>query len=213
MPAFAVALDHVLDLPEYGRVPVDIVFGGQFFVQARAEDLGLTLVPSAAKRIARAGAVLRAVAQREFPVRHPLSPGIGQICLTMIHGPSPTPGASGRNAVVLPNGEVRLPDRATWTGSLDRSPCGTGTGGRMAACTRAANSPSTARSSTSPSPVRRSRARSSTPPGSGRTRRCCRRSADAAGSPDSASTSWTTPTPSPYGYTLGDLWGAGEQER
>lgn len=45
------ALDHVLDLPEYGRVPVDIVFG----------------------------------------------------------------------------------DPATWTGSLDRSPCGTGTCGRMAA--------------------------------------------------------------------------------
>ena len=51
----------------------------------------------------------------------------------MIHGPSPTPGRSGRNTVVLPNGTVDLDDPNTWTGTLDRSPCGTGTCARMAA--------------------------------------------------------------------------------
>jgi proline racemase len=133
VPAFAVALDHVLELPEYGPVPVDIVFGGQFYVQARAADLGVRLEPDAAKKLARAGAVLRTAAQRQFPVSHPLNPGIDQISLVMIHGPSPTPGVAGRNTVVLPNGEVDLADPATWTGTLDRSPCGTGTSGRMAA--------------------------------------------------------------------------------
>ncbi|TLS43252.1 hypothetical protein FE633_26240 [Streptomyces montanus] len=133
VPAFAIALDHVLELPEYGPVQADIVFGGQFYVQARAADLGIRLDPSAAKEIARAGAVLRTAAQQQFPVSHPLNPGINRISLTMIHCPSPTPGASGRNVVVLPNGEVDLADPATWTGTLDRSPCGTGTSGRMAA--------------------------------------------------------------------------------
>ncbi|GAB3300439.1 proline racemase family protein [Parasphingorhabdus pacifica] len=131
--AFAVALDHVLDLPEYGKVPVDIVFGGQFFVQAKASDLGVDLVPTAAKDLARAGAVLRTAAQQQFPVSHPHNPDIDHIALAMIHGISPTPGVSGRNTVVLPNGEVELTDPRTWTGSLDRSPCGTGTCGRMAA--------------------------------------------------------------------------------
>jgi proline racemase len=131
--AFAVALDHVLELPEYGRVPVDIVFGGQFFVQARAVDLGVDLEATSAKQITRAGAVLLAAAQQQFPVVHPNNPDINQVSLTMIHGTSPTPGASGRNAVVLPNGEIDLTGPATWTGALDRSPCGTGTCGRMAA--------------------------------------------------------------------------------
>ncbi|MEV0598161.1 proline racemase family protein [Streptomyces sp. NPDC050315] len=133
VPAFAVALDHVLELPEYGRVPVDIVFGGQFFAQARAEDFGLSVDPSQAKQLARAGAVLRTVAQREFPVRHPVNPDIDEIALVMLHGPSPTEGASGRNTVVLPNGPVDFNSPDTWTGSLDRSPCGTGTSARMAA--------------------------------------------------------------------------------
>jgi proline racemase len=133
VPAYAVAIDHVLDLPEYGKVPVDIVFGGQFFVQARAVDLGITLDAGSAKELTRAGAVLRTVAQRDFPVRHPENPEIDEVSLVMITGPSPTPGVSARNTVVLPNGPVDLADPSTWTGSLDRSPCGTGTSGRMAA--------------------------------------------------------------------------------
>ena len=92
VPAFVVALDHPLELPGYGTVPVDIVFGGQFYVQAKAADLGVELVPSAAKELARAGSVLRTVAQQKFPVQHPLNPDIDHVALTMIHGPSPTPG-------------------------------------------------------------------------------------------------------------------------
>ncbi len=133
VPAFAVVIDRPLELPEYGTVPVDVVFGGQYFVQARAADLGIDLVPESARQLTRAGAVLRTVAQQTFPVQHPLNPDINHVALTMIHGPSPTPGVSGRNTVVLPSGTVDLDDPSTWTGTLDRSPCGTGTCGRMAA--------------------------------------------------------------------------------
>lgn len=132
VPAFAVVLGHVLDLPEYGRVPVDVAFGGQFFVQARAEDLGLSVDPAQSRQLARAGAVLRAVAGRDLRVRHPVNPDIDEISLVMLHGPASAAGACGRNTVVLPNGPVDLDSPGTWTGSLDRSPCGTGTCARMA---------------------------------------------------------------------------------
>ena len=110
VPAFVVALDHPLELPGYGTVPVDIVFGGQFYVQAKAADLGVELVPSAAKELARAGSYCAPSHSRSFPVQHPLNPDIDHVALTMIHGPSPTPGRSGRNTVVLPNGTVDLDD-------------------------------------------------------------------------------------------------------
>ena len=133
VPSWVVALDAPLQVQEFGEVRADIVFGGQFFVQARAADLGIELHAEAAKQITRAGSLLRAAAPPQFPVQHPENPDIDQVALTMLHGPSPTPGVSGRNAVVLPNGEVDLADPDSWTGSLDRSPCGTGTSGRMAA--------------------------------------------------------------------------------
>ncbi|GAA2323484.1 proline racemase family protein [Streptomyces cuspidosporus] len=88
---------------------------------------------SQAGRLARAGAVLRTVAQRELRVRHPVNPDIDEIALVMLYEPAPGGGVSGRNTVVLPNGRADQNAPETWTGSLDRSPCGTGTGARMAA--------------------------------------------------------------------------------
>ena len=54
--AYVVALDLPLTVPEVGTVPVDVAFGGQFFVQARAADLGLTLDPDRGREITRMGA-------------------------------------------------------------------------------------------------------------------------------------------------------------
>ena len=45
VPAFVVELDFPLEVPELGTIPVDIVFGGQFFAQAKVADCGLELDP------------------------------------------------------------------------------------------------------------------------------------------------------------------------
>ena len=132
VPSFVEVLDHELKVPHLGTIDVDVVFGGQFFVQARAADAGVELEPAAGKEIARAGALIRAAAREQIPVQHPELPDIHSIDLVMLHGPSRS-GASARNAVVCCNGTVDFSNPATWTGSLDRSPCGTGTCGRMAA--------------------------------------------------------------------------------
>ncbi|WP_309131442.1 proline racemase family protein [Brevibacterium sp.] len=133
VPSFVVGLDLPLDVPGYGTIPVDIVFGGQFYVQTREENLGVELEPGNAKAIIRAASIMRKAADEAFDVSHPLLPEINTIALPMIHGAARTQGTDGRNAVVLPNGEVDLDDASTWSGTLDRSPCGTGTSGRVAA--------------------------------------------------------------------------------
>ncbi len=51
----------------------------------------------------------------------------------MESGPPLQPGSHRRNAVTVSSGEFRRDAPATWTGVLDRSPCGTGTSAKMAA--------------------------------------------------------------------------------
>jgi proline racemase len=133
VPSFAVALDRKIVVPEYGTIAADIAFGGQFYVMARAADMGVALGPEHAPAIARAGTALLAAARKQIPVAHPVQPDITEIALAMLHGPADSPEISGRNSVVLPSGRVTLDDPASWTGTLDRSPGGTGTSARMAA--------------------------------------------------------------------------------
>ena len=133
VPAFVHGLDLPLTVPGYGTIPVDIVFGGQFYVQTAADNLGVDLEPDNAKEIIRAASVMLQAANETFEVSHPLISEIDSIGLPMIHGPARTEGTDGRNAVVLPNGAVDLDDASTWSGTLDRSPCGTGTSARVAA--------------------------------------------------------------------------------
>ena len=133
VPSFALALDHKIVVPEYGTIAADIAFGGQFYVQARAADMGVALGPEHAPAIARAGTALLAAAREQVPVAHPEQPEFNEISLVMLHGPADSPDVSGRNSVVLPAGRIVLGDPASWRGTLDRSPCGTGTSARMAA--------------------------------------------------------------------------------
>ena len=133
VPSFALALDRKIVVPEYGTIAVDIAFGGQFYVMARAADMGVTLGPEHAPAIARAGTALLAAAREQVPVAHPEQPDVTEIGLSMLHGPADSPGVSGRNSVILPSGRITLDDPTSWTGTLDRSPGGTGTSARMAA--------------------------------------------------------------------------------
>jgi proline racemase len=79
------------------------------------------------------GALLKIAARRQIQVRHPLNPAIDAVSLVMLHSGDRSPDHADRNAVVLSNGVLRGDDPRTWTGALDRSPCGTGTCARMAA--------------------------------------------------------------------------------
>jgi proline racemase len=133
VPAYVVALDTPLEIPHLGTVAVDVVFGGQFFVQVAAADCGLDLVPTQARELVRAGALLRIAAREQLDVSHPLNPAVAGVGLVMLHSGAPKPDQSARNTVVLTRDPLEADRPETWTGILDRSPCGTGTCARMAA--------------------------------------------------------------------------------
>ncbi|MCP4386631.1 MAG: proline racemase family protein [Hyphomicrobiales bacterium] len=133
VPAFAAHLDKTIDVPEFGLVAVDVAWGGMFYVIADAEKLGIELAPDRAGEIARAGEMIKAAAREQLPCVHPENPKISGVTICAMTGTPRAEGANAKNAVVVSTGQLDWDRPATWTGVLDRSPCGTGTCARMAA--------------------------------------------------------------------------------
>jgi len=104
-----------------------------FYVIADAEALGLHLVPDEARDIARVAEMIKAATREQLPVVHPENPGIAGVTIAQISGPPAAAGAHRKNAVVVSTGTLDWNKPSTWTGALDRSPCGTGTCAKMAA--------------------------------------------------------------------------------
>lgn len=132
LPAFVVHLDAVVDVPELGRVAVDVAWGGMFYAIAEAARFGFKLVPEEGGSIVRIGEMIKAAAREQLPVAHPDGPGIEGITISQLWGPAQEPDATRRNAVVVSTGAFDWDRPETWTGALDRSPCGTGTCAAMA---------------------------------------------------------------------------------
>ena len=133
VPAFAVHLDATIDVPQLGAVVVDVAWGGMFYVIADAEPLGLGLTPDEGREIVRVGEMIKAAAAEQLPVVHPENPGISGITIGQLSVPSSRPEISRKNAVIVSTGVLDWDRPDTWTGVLDRSPCGTGTCAKMAA--------------------------------------------------------------------------------
>jgi proline racemase len=133
VPAFAVYLDRPIDVPQLGTVTVDVAYGGMFYVMTDAAAFGLRLTPDEGRDIARIGEMVKAAAREQLPVQHPEQPGVAGVTIAMLFGPPSRPDAHARNAVVVSTGRLDWNRPATWTGAIDRSPCGTGTCARMAA--------------------------------------------------------------------------------
>jgi proline racemase len=132
VPAFATHLDAPVEVPTLGTVVVDIAYGGMFYVITDARRFGLRLTPDEGRDIVRIGEMVKAATREQHPVSHPLQPGFDGVTIAQLSGPPLADEADWRNAVVVSTGQLDWNRPATWTGALDRSPCGTGTSARMA---------------------------------------------------------------------------------
>ena len=132
VPAFATHLDTPIEVPTLGTVVVDVAYGGMFYVIADAEVLGFRLVPDEGRDITRVTELIKAAAAEQLPVVHPEQPGFAGITIGQLSGPAHDPRNSWRNVVTVSTGKVDWDRPSTWTGVIDRSPCGTGTCAKMA---------------------------------------------------------------------------------
>jgi proline racemase len=103
-----------------------------FYVIASAEAFGLRLTPDEGRDIVRISEMIKAAANEQLPVVHPEQPGFAGITIAQLSGPAHDPANSMRNVVTVSTGQLDWDRPSTWTGAIDRSPCGTGTCARMA---------------------------------------------------------------------------------
>lgn len=120
VPAFLYKADIPVEVEGLGKISVDISFGGNFFALVTADQVGIPLELHRAKELVDVGLRIRTAVNQQVSVEHPIEKHINKVELTEITGPAVNPEAHARNILVF--GE----------GSVDRSPCGTGTCARMA---------------------------------------------------------------------------------
>jgi proline racemase len=132
VPAFATHLDTPIEVPQLGTVVVDVAYGGMFYVIADAAKLGFALLPDEGRDITRVTEMIKAAAAEQLPVVHPEQPGFAGITIGQLSGPPHNPRNSWRNVVTVSTGALDWSRPSTWTGVIDRSPCGTGTCAKMA---------------------------------------------------------------------------------
>jgi len=132
VPAFAAYLDTPIEVPHLGTVVVDVAYGGMFYVIADATQFGLRLTPDEGGDIVRIGEMIKAASQEQCPIVHPEQPGFDGVTIAQLSGPPLRDDADWQNCVVVSTGVLDWNKPSTWTGAIDRSPCGTGTCAKMA---------------------------------------------------------------------------------
>merc|ERR1712224_676319 len=97
-----------------------------------ASSLGLELLPRYGKEICRLGEMIKVACREQHPVNHPEMDYPG--CDNMVFREPVAANSKNpaRNTVVMTNVDLDWEREETWTGMIDRSPCGTGTSAVMA---------------------------------------------------------------------------------
>ena len=114
---------------------LDVAYGGMWYAIVDAASVGLRLEPSQGREICRLGEMIKVAAREQHTVHHPELTYPGPDILVFREPATQLPGGElhARNAVVMSNNVLDWARPETWTGMIDRSPCGTGTCAVMAA--------------------------------------------------------------------------------
>ncbi|SET29245.1 proline racemase [Natronincola peptidivorans] len=120
VPSFLYKTDVAIDVPQIGKVTLDISFGGSFFAIIDAKQLGVKVETAQSDELIKLGLQIRDIVNRTVKVQHPEQSHINSVDLVEIFDEATHPEAHYKNAVIFGQGQ------------LDRSPCGTGTSAKLA---------------------------------------------------------------------------------
>jgi len=120
VPSYLAMRDVAVDVPGFGRLTLDIAYGGNFYAIIEPQDPYAGLDALGASRIVELSRSVRTLLREAVEPVHPLDDRIRGVSHVMWADQPKGDGADGRNAVFY--GER----------AIDRSPCGTGTSARLA---------------------------------------------------------------------------------
>lgn len=120
VPSFIYKRDVTVHTPTYGAVTGDIAYGGAFYFYTSGLPHGLEILEASIDALKQFGAEVKQAANQAFPVIHPEIPEINHIYGTIIDGTPRNADSTQANCCIFADREV------------DRSPTGSGTGGRIA---------------------------------------------------------------------------------
>jgi len=118
VPSFVQELDVVVDTPQWGKVTLDLSYGGIFYALVDASQIGTTIEKQNARLLVEAGMVLKDILNKTMKIVHPEIPEISGVAYVMFRDRDP-------------DGAIRT-CTTMWPGRVDRSPCGTGNSANLA---------------------------------------------------------------------------------
>lgn len=87
VPSFVFGLDQAIEVPNLGRLTVDVAYGGMIYVLVDAAAVGFEIKPEEARHMVEIGERIKAAAAEQLPAIHPENPGIHTINQTLFAGP------------------------------------------------------------------------------------------------------------------------------
>jgi proline racemase len=120
VPSFVFADDVDIDVPEIGKIKMDVAYGGNVYAILRADAIGAEICPENANKFIEKGRIIRDAVNAQLRIEHPEKPFINACTHVEFFGQPTLPEAHVKNTVLF--GDV----------GIDRSPCGTGTSAKVA---------------------------------------------------------------------------------
>lgn len=120
VPSFLYARDLELTLQQYGKLLVDVAYGGAFYVFIGSEKVGLRVRPENTEQLVESAEAIKSAVNAAISIQHPVEPDLSFVYGTILIDAPENPTHHSRNICVFADAEV------------DRSPTGTGVSARLA---------------------------------------------------------------------------------